>query len=57
MKKRIKYLGIAFIVILSLVGIWLIFNYDRKYDKKEENKEPQIIEGISMIINFIFRFN
>lgn len=57
MKKRIKYWGIAFIVILSLVGIWLIFNYDRKYDKKEENKEPQIIEGISMIINFIFRFN
>lgn len=50
MKKRIKHLGIAFIVILSLVGIWLIFSYDRKYDKKEENKEPQIIEGISMVI-------
>lgn len=50
MKKKMKHLGIVFIIILSLVGIWFIFNYEKKYAKKEDNKEPQIIEGISMAI-------
>lgn len=51
MKKGIRYFVLVIIIVLLFVCIWSLFNSNRKETNKwKQATEPQIIDGISMII-------
>lgn len=51
MKKGISLGVLVIIVILFFISIWYLFKSDRKeVNKWQQTTEPQIIEGVSMII-------